>query len=150
MNSSKRFVTLILAAGVLVLIAAIALGEHMGDRAIFEATDAGSNAPLVTPLPEPTSTGAYGPDWKKTQVLAAASDPRFPDPRIPPKPLPTLPPPPSPKPSPTSSWTPNPNIPIWDQTPPPSGSVSPSPSPAESPTDSGPVVESPPPVMPTP
>jgi hypothetical protein len=126
---SKRFVTLVLATGALVLLAAIALGERMGDRILVEAADSGSNAqsPLVTPLPESTATGDYGPDWKTTQALAAAPDPRFPDPRVPPKPLPTLASP-SPSPSPRPTWTPNPNIPIWDQTPPPSASASPSPS----------------------
>ncbi len=34
MDPSKRFVTLVLAAGVLVLIAAIALGERMGNRVL--------------------------------------------------------------------------------------------------------------------
>lgn len=123
-----------LAAGVLVLLAAIALGERMGDRVLIEASDSGNNAqsPLVTPLPESTTSGAYSPDWKVTQALAAAPDPRFPDPRVPPKPLPTLASP-SPSPSPKPRWTPNPNIPIWDQTPPPSGSPSVSPSPSQDP-----------------
>jgi hypothetical protein len=128
MDSSKRFVTVVLAAGVVVLLAAIVLGERMGDRVMVEAADSGSlgTTPIVTPVPSPTS-GPYGPDWKRTQALAAAPDPEFPDPRIPPKPLPTLAP--SPTPSPTPKWTPNPNIPIWDQTPPPSGQPSPSPTP---------------------
>ncbi len=129
MDPSKRFVTVILAAGVLVLLAAILLGERMGDRVMVDAANGGSlgKTPFITPVPAPT-TGAYGPDWKRTQALAAAPDPQFPDPRVPPKPLPTLPHTPTPMPSPT--WTPNPNIPIWDQTPPPNGQRSPSPSPS--------------------
>jgi hypothetical protein len=135
MDSTKRFVTLVLAAGAIVLVAAIALGERMGDRVLVEATDSGSSAqsPLVTPLPESTATGPYGPDWKSTQPLAAAADPRFPDPRVPPKPLPTLPP--TPKATATPKWTPNPNVPIWDQTPPGSSSPSAPPSPSASPGD---------------
>jgi hypothetical protein len=131
MDPTKRFVTLVLAAGVIVLIGAIALGERMGERVLVDATDSGSNvqSPLVTPLPESTATGPYGPDWKRTQPLAAATDPNFPDPRIPPKPLPTLPP--TPKPTATPKWTPNPNIPIWDQTPPGSASPTPAPSPSD-------------------
>ncbi|MGD0968342.1 MAG: hypothetical protein ABR949_08665 [Candidatus Aquilonibacter sp.] len=124
MIGRNRFVTAVLAAGVLVLLAAILLGEHMGDRVMVEAADSGNltQTPLITPVPQPTD-GPYGPDWKNTQTLAAAVDPRFPDPRVPPKPLPT--PERTPSPSPTASWTPNPNVPIWDQT------KLPSPSPSE-------------------
>jgi hypothetical protein len=120
MPPQNRFTTSILALGVIVLLAAILLGEHMGDRVMTEAAEGGSlvATPIITPLPQPSDTGAYGPDWKNTQTLAAAPDPNFPDPRIPPKPLPTLAP--SPTPSPTPKWTPNPNVPVWDQTPPPS------------------------------
>jgi hypothetical protein len=132
MDPSKRFVTAVLALGVAVLLGAIALGERMGEGVLTQAVDNGVSAqtPLVTPLPESTATGAYGPDWKSNQALAAAPDPHFPDPRIPPKPLPTLATPtPSPRPKPT--WTPNANlnVPVWDQTPPPPA------SPTASPTD---------------
>jgi len=115
MNAPNRFATTILAAGVVVLLVAILLGEHMGDRVMTEATENGniSQTPLITPIPQQTD-GPYGPDWKSSQTLAAAGDPRFPDPRIPPKPLPTPERPPAPSPTPT--WTPNPSLPIWDQT----------------------------------
>ncbi|MGB6986377.1 MAG: hypothetical protein WBD74_10435 [Candidatus Aquilonibacter sp.] len=130
MNRSNRFVTALLGAGVVVLLVAIALGEHMGDRVLTEAAENGSlsTTPIVTPVPEAT-TGPYGPDWKNSQTLAAAPDPRFPDPRVPPKPLPTAEPPPTPKPTPT--WTPNPNIPIWDQSRPPNST----PTPTDAPED---------------
>ncbi len=145
MNPANRFATAVLAAGVVVLLIAIVLGEHMGDRVMIEAAESGSlsTTPIVTPVPEAT-TGPFGPDWKNTQALAAAPDPRFSDPRVPPKPLPTAEAPPTPKPTPT--WTPNPNVPIWDQTKLPSPSPSattfeedssqstaPSPSPTPSP-----------------
>ena len=125
MDPSRRFVTVVLAAGVLVLLGAIALGERMGDRVLVAAADSGAtNATvIVTPLPVDASTGPYGPDWRSAQTLAAAPDPGFPDPRIPPKPLPT---PAHPTPTPTPKWTPNPNEPIWDQT------TLPSPSPTDS------------------
>jgi hypothetical protein len=123
MNPSNRFATGVLAAGVVVLLIAIVLGEHMGDRVMTEAAENGSlsTTPIVTPVPEATN-GPYGPDWKNSQALAAAPDPHFPDPRVPPKPLPT--PSQAPSPSPTPTWTPNPNIPIWDQTRLPSPSPS--------------------------
>ncbi|MDQ2872721.1 MAG: hypothetical protein M3R35_06300, partial [Candidatus Eremiobacteraeota bacterium] len=94
LDPSKRFVTLVLGLGILVLVAAIVLGQRMGDRVIGQVTEkrVSSIAPVsVTPAPDQTS-GPYGPDWKRSQVLSAAPDPVFPDPRIPPVPLPTLPP----------------------------------------------------------
>ena len=120
MPPQNRFTTAVLAAGAAVLLIAILIGEHMGDRVMTEAAEGGSlvTTPVITPLPQPTDTGDYGPDWKSTQTLAAAPDPNFPDPRIPPKPLPTRPP--TPQPTATQKWTPNPNVPVWDQTPPPS------------------------------
>jgi hypothetical protein len=124
-QSKNRFVTLVLGLGVAVLLAAILLGEHMGDRVLTEAAESGSASapPMVTPVPQSTD-GPYSPDWKNTQVLAAATDPNFPDPRVPPKPLPTAATA-TPNPSPTAQWTANPNLPIWDQTRPPSPSAEP-------------------------
>jgi len=124
LNPQNRFATIVLAAGVVVLLVAIILGEYMGDRVMTEAAENGNvnTTPIVTPVPEATNV-PYGPDWKREQALAAAPDPRFPDPRVPPKPLPT--PEASPTPTPTPKWTPNPNVPIWDQTPPPSAGASP-------------------------
>jgi protein TonB len=125
MDPSKRFPTLVLATGVLVLLLAIALGERMGDRILVQAADSGlSNATvIVTPLPPGATPEPYGANWRSSQTLAAVPDPGFPDPRVPPKPLPT--PIPQPTERPVPKWTPNPNIPIWDQTPPPTPSANP-------------------------
>lgn len=131
LDPSKRFLTLVLALGIVVLGLALVLGERMGDRVIGQVTEKRltSIAP-VTVTPEPGRTTApYGPDWKRSQVLAAASDPGFADPRVPPVPLPTQAPPPTPGPNdvkaatpashgsvrqaPTPSPTPNLNLPIW-------------------------------------
>jgi hypothetical protein len=127
MDPSKRFVTLVLAAGVLVLLTAIALGERMGDRVLVQAadSDASNAAVIVTPLPAGATAAPYGANWRASQTLAAVPDPGFPDPRIPPKPLPT--PVPRPTATPTPKWTPNPNIPIWDQTALPPATPTPSP-----------------------
>ena len=135
MDPSKRFVTIVLALGVLVLLAAIAIGQRMGTRVLVQATNSGNleSTPIVTPLPAETPVN-YGPDWKRAQTLSAPLDPAFPDPRVPPKPLPTLEPTPTPGPAKTPKWTPNPNIPIWDQTPPSSGSPSPSATPSFAPS----------------
>jgi hypothetical protein len=130
LSPERRFATLVLAAGTLVLLVAIAVGQHMGDRVLDQAAGAGSqNSAVSAVTPEPTqSAGSYGPDWKRQDTLAGAADPRFPDPRVPPQPLPTpLPTPkatPTPAASPTPSATINPNIPIWRQKPMPTATPS--------------------------
>jgi hypothetical protein len=138
-----RFPSIVLAAGAAVLLIAVVIGQRMGDRVIGQATEqtlqsvgpiSASASPNASPLP-------YGPDWKRSQALAAPGDPRFPDPRVPPQPLPTLAPTPKPRPTLPPTPTPNPNIPIWRQKPLPSLSPS-TPLPAEgaspSPTVPGP------------
>jgi hypothetical protein len=122
LDPSKRFATLVLAAGVVVLLVAIATGEHMGNGVMGDAVAKASAAPQITVTAAPNqATSPYGPDWKSSQALAAAPDPRFPDPRVPPVALPT----PAPAAASTATAKPlhtyNPNVPIWRQTalPPP-------------------------------
>jgi hypothetical protein len=142
LRPENRFPTLVLAAGAVVLLISIAIGERMGTRVLGQATEQSAqalSAVQVTPQPEPEQTvGPFGPDWKRTQTLSAASDPGFPDPRVPPKPLPTAPPPPTPSPTPVPTATINPNIPIWRQQPLPTASPSESPAEGTSPEPSGP------------
>ncbi len=145
LDPSKRYITLVLALGVAVLVFAISFGERAGDRVIGQVTEKrlDSIAPIsVTPAPRQSSNGLYGPDWKRTTVMSAPEDPQFPDPRVPPLPPPTAPPlkPLKAKPVnvvPTPSPTPNLNIPIWRRNAPlptaspvgtPSGSPVPGPS----------------------
>jgi len=122
LDPSKRFLTIILGLGIVALIAGIAAGERAGDRVIGQVTEKrlDSIAPItVTPAPQ-RSTSPYGPDWKRTDVMAAAPDPMFPDPRVPPQPLPTPEPTakyrastPPPLALPEATPTPNLNLPIW-------------------------------------
>lgn len=116
-----RFPTLVLAAGAIVLLLAVAIGQRMGDRAMHGAAEQQLESIIPTPLPSgaDASPQPYGPNWKRSQALSAAGDPHFPDPRVPPLPLPTpLPTPkPTPKPVVRTTPTPNPNIPIWRQSP---------------------------------
>lgn len=141
LDPNNRFLTLVLAAGAVVLLVAIAIGQRMGDRVLGQVTE--STLPVVAlPTPEPYATaGPFGPDWRRSETLSAAGDPRFPDPRVPPEPLPTpLPPPPAP--AVPATPTLNPNIPIWRQRPlpkatpvptaEPSDDNAPSPSPSSS------------------
>lgn len=117
-HTSTRFATILLAVGAAVLLIAVAIGERMGDRVIGQATEQTlqSVSPISVTSPN-ASPQAYGPDWKRSEALSAAGDPRFPDPRVPPQPLPTLAPTPKPRPTPVPTPTPNPNIPIWRQKP---------------------------------
>jgi hypothetical protein len=134
MQPSMRFPTIVLAVGAVVLLLAVAIGERLGNRVIGQATEQTLQSVIpqsVTPAPD-ASPSPYGPDWKRSQALSAAGDPRFPDPRVPPQPLPTLAPTPTPKPTPIPTPTPNPNIPIWRQEPLPTWQPSASPLPASS------------------
>lgn len=147
LDPSKRFLTIVLLLGIAVLVTAISFGEHMGDKVIGQVTEKrlDSIAPVtVTPAPVQKSASPYGPNWKRTEVMTAAADPQFPDPRVPPMPLPTAPPPPKVKHTatpalPTPSPTPNMNLPIWRRLAPlptatPVSSETPFPGPSESPS----------------
>ncbi|HEY5258204.1 MAG TPA: hypothetical protein VIJ12_07455 [Candidatus Baltobacteraceae bacterium] len=115
LDPSKRFATLVLAAGVLVLLLAIVLGESMGQNVLRNAVgQSEATVPVaITPNPAPSSA-AYGPNWTQPEALAAAPDPRFPDPRVPPAVVPTPRPTPSPRPVVVvATPTPNMAIPIW-------------------------------------
>ncbi|MBC5815994.1 MAG: hypothetical protein GIW97_05580, partial [Candidatus Eremiobacteraeota bacterium] len=121
-NKRRLAVTLIAAAALLLL--AIFIGKQMGDRVITKATEEGQtgvgNTLTFSPNPGATDAVPMGPNWKRTQVLAAAPDPGFPDPRVPPAPLPT--PVPTPKPTERPKDTPTPvpvRTPRSEQTPTP-------------------------------
>ena len=129
-DASNPFLTIVLAAGAAVLLIAIAVGQRMGDRVLGQATQTLPEiGALATPEPY-ASAGPFGPDWRRSETLSAAGDPRFPDPRIPPQPLPT-PPPPPPRPVELATPTPNPNVPIWRQKPLPTATPFPTALPTE-------------------
>ena len=99
MPSRRPGVSLILVAGALVLLASIVIGQKLGDRVLLQTE---RRVPIigsgVTPVPEvePTSSEkALLKNWKRLQVVAVATDPAFPDPRV------TKPPSPKPTPRPT-------------------------------------------------
>lgn len=102
--------------GGVVLIAAIALGNQMGNRVLRQVTGAASvTFPNLLATPNPGETHLPNEaTWKKVQVLSVASDPAFPDPRVTPEPTPTArpkpsyiptPQPPTPEPGPTVPYT---------------------------------------------
>jgi hypothetical protein len=98
----------------IVLLVSIAIGQQIGDHALFSATQHRLAFPdeTITPVPDDTSTGdpSLSKDWKRLQVVSVATDPAFPDPRVTPPPTPTPRPtaPPTPAPTPRPSPTPSP------------------------------------------
>jgi hypothetical protein len=107
--------SLTLVGAALALLVSIAIGQRVGDRVLSAGTDRRPTVvrPLATPVPEPSERAVH--DWKREQIVVAATDPGFPDPRAtrtpppaPPSPVPTHTPRPSPSPSLTPESTPLP------------------------------------------
>jgi hypothetical protein len=85
----------LLVAGAIVLVVSILIGQRLGDRVLLQTARrvpiAGSG---VTPVPEVQSSDQpFIKNWKRLQVVAVATDPAFPDPRV------TRPPTPTPRPT---------------------------------------------------
>jgi hypothetical protein len=110
-NRRPRTALMLVGMGV-VLLAAIAIGQQIGERTIFgaDATQRRIDVPAmsITPVPDDTAAPdeAISRNWKRLQVVSVATDPAFPDPRVTPTPART--PKPTPKPTPTPSPTPSP------------------------------------------
>ena len=89
----------------IILLAAIVVGQEIGEHTIFGATERRVEIPEqpITPVPAdtPGTDEAISRNWKRLQVVSVATDPAFPDPRVTPPPTPTPKPTPSPKPTPT-------------------------------------------------
>src|SRR5258708_33477593 len=68
-DSSKRFVTVVLGLGALVLVLAIFIGERMGNRVLGSAVEErGDAVQTIVITPGPQQSGVpYGPDWKRSQ-----------------------------------------------------------------------------------
>ncbi len=122
--------TAAIGAGIVVLVVAVLAGMRAGDRTMSHAVAGASArlspAPLVITPATHQRSGAYGPSWRDSQVMAAPTDPAFPDPRVPPRPLPTA----IPASKPVAKPSYNPNIPIWRQKPLPTMAPTGSPAPA--------------------
>ena len=90
----------------IVLLAAVLIGQQIGEHTIFGATERRVEVPeqTLTPVPEdtPGTDEAISRNWKRLQIVSVATDPAFPDPRV------TRPPTPTPKP--TRSPTPAPEL----------------------------------------
>jgi len=114
MRSRRPRTALVFVGCGIVLLVSIAIGQQIGDHALFSATQHRLAFPdeTITPVPDDTSTGdpSLSKDWKRLQVVSVATDPAFPDPRVTPPPTPTPRPtaPPTATPRPAASPTPSP------------------------------------------
>ena len=92
MRSRRPRTALTLVGMGVVLLAAIAVGQQIGEHTIFGATERRVVIPeqVLTPVPEETGPNeAVARNWKRLQVVSVATDPAFPDPRVTPTPPPT-------------------------------------------------------------
>ena len=84
MRSRRPATSALLLAGTVVLIVSILIGEKLGDRVLLQTEErvpiAGAG---ITPVPqvEPSDRDDLR-NWKRLQVVAVATDPGFPDPRV--------------------------------------------------------------------
>jgi hypothetical protein len=110
---SRRPRTALIFVGMgVVLLASILIGQQIGDRTLFSATERRLALPdTITPVPDATASdaGLLSESWKKQQVVSVATDPAFPDPRVTPPPTPTPRPTASPTPTPRPTPTPSPD-----------------------------------------
>jgi hypothetical protein len=104
-----RTALLLVGMGV-VLLAAVVVGQQIGEHTIFGAIQRRVEIPEqnVTPVPEdtPGPNEAISRNWKRLQVVSVATDPAFPDPRVTPPPTPTPRPTRSPTPLPLPTLSP--------------------------------------------
>jgi len=111
----RKRLSQVLIVGALVLLGAILVGLGMGNHVLSQV--AGREpvvpTPVAIPTPKPGDQAGSGSLWKRIQVMAVATDPAFPDPRITPepevvrtaKPTPTLAPTPGPTRNPDRTYT---------------------------------------------
>lgn len=101
MRSRRPRTSMALVGMGIVLLAAVVVGQQIGEHTIFGATERRVEIPEqpVTPVPGDSAGGdeAISRNWKRLQVVSVATDPAFPDPRVTPPPTPTPKPSPSPK-----------------------------------------------------
>jgi hypothetical protein len=120
-NRRPRTALVFVGCGI-VLLVSIAIGQQIGDHALFTATQHRLAFPdeTITPVPDDTSTGdpSLSKDWKRLQVVSVATDPAFPDPRVTPPPTPTPRPTAAPTPAPTPRPSPTPSPPPLYTSPP--------------------------------
>ena len=134
-NRRPRTSLVLVGLGVLLLVS-IAIGQQIGDHALFSATQHRLAFPddSITPVPDPTTTDdpTLSKDWKRLQVVSVATDPAFPDPRVTPPPTATpKPASPTPTPTPDAELDQSPATPKFSASPAPTVVLTPVPPPSE-------------------
>jgi hypothetical protein len=101
--------SLLLIAGSIVLLIAIAVGNSMGNHVLGAVTSRAAFSSTPVPIATPSAASDEQGDVlnRPHQILSVATDPAFPDPRITPEPPPPATPKPSPKPSPSPTFDDN-------------------------------------------
>ena len=99
MPSRRPGFSALLVAGAIVLVVSILIGQKVGDRVLLQTAQ---RVPVVgsgvTPIPAvDPSDRVFLKDWKRLQVVAVATDPGFPDPRVTRTPTPKPPATPEPR-----------------------------------------------------
>jgi hypothetical protein len=85
--AARAALSQLLIVGGLLLMVAIGVGIGMGNRVLGQVT--GREPVIPTPVPIPTPSAGDHESWatsKRTSVMAVATDPAFPDPRVTPEP----------------------------------------------------------------
>jgi hypothetical protein len=84
----RKRLSQVLIVGAVVLLVAILVGLGMGNHVLSQV--AGREPVVPTPVPIPTAKpgerSSTGSLWKRIQIMAVATDPAFPDPRVTPEP----------------------------------------------------------------
>jgi hypothetical protein len=95
MRNRRPLLSFTLLGGAVLLLVAIAVGQRLGDTVLHEVTEQRSAeaGPILTPVPQTSVDPNDTRNWKTEQVVTAATDPAFPDPRATPTPQPHTPPP---------------------------------------------------------
>lgn len=101
----------LLILGAVVLLVAIGIGNGMGNRVLRQVAHSGDVRTTPLPITTPSPDDAGGPNTltlRRRHVIAVATDPAFPDPRVTPEPTPRPTERPVPKATPTPSPPPTP------------------------------------------
>jgi hypothetical protein len=115
MHSRRPRTSLTLVTLGLLLLLSVAIGQRIGDRVLFGATE--RRVPVAASLATPVAGPSVDDpnvlrNWKRLQVVSVATDPAFPDPRVTPSPSPSPRPTPRPTPSPPLRPYTSPPLPI--------------------------------------
>ncbi len=146
---TRRRLALFFLVGAVVLMVAVFAGNRMGDRVIGQVGQRLELQPTIVPSIGPTEEPRDDDKrvfWKKSQIVTAATDPAFPDPRVTPPPT-ASPRPVTPTPKPTDFTDNEPSVSARvTASPAPTVLLTPVPAPSQSASNPETIVETPAPL----